>query len=205
MTAIILANILFRTPMAPILSRFPATEAGVIIQNPVLLFLTNAIVVEGVITGEANAPACDPNQPWLETIGASTATSNASTAPSQRPQLSSSVFQSFLSSSVGPSASAPSSQDFASTNLRSSSVGSGSGSRFFTSLFRSHATYTGTALSGSSVMGSSAYISTTGALASSRVLASDSSAFPSSSNSLSTQTSQASYVNPNPLGCQTIM
>lgn len=144
-----------------------------------------------MITGVANAAGCDPNKPWLETIGASTITSNASIASTQTAIQSNSLIQSFLSSSVSLSAAGPSSQVSASTNSGSNGLASDSSANLVPLSSGSHPTQSGTESSGSGSAPSGASVSAISAF--------------SGSSSRSSLTSQTAYVNPNPFGCSEIM
>ncbi len=165
-----------------------------------------------MITGEANAPGCDPNQPWLETVGVSAVTSNTSTASPQTSNIPNLLSQSSLSSSLGLNAAGPSSRvstSAASPFPFSSSSSSPSPSPSYSSSPASLSRNSANGPSGSTTSSISSYTSIAGAPGSGPTSSGSSvpgsSALSSPSISQSTQTSQAVYVNPNPLGCSTIM
>lgn len=165
----------------------------------------------GMITGVTNAPGCDPNTPWLETVGVSAVTTNASIASSRIAIHSNLLSQSSSSSSFERIVGGPSSQ--VSTHAAPGSSGLGSGSASAATLFSSSSgsqpTYTGTGSSISTATSIDSYTSTAGApgsgSASSGASLSGLSAFPYSSTFLSTPTSRASYVSQHPYGCSEIM
>lgn len=129
------------------------------------------------MTGVANAPGCDPNQPRLETAGAPAVTSNSSIASNHTATQSNLLSQSSSSNSIFSSGLSP--------------TYAGNGSSGFTA--RNINPYTSTA--GAPGLGS----------ASSEASSSAFSALPGSNTSLSIQASQTIYVNRNPFGCSEIM
>ena len=119
--------------------------------------------MDGPITGVANAPGCDPNEPWLETVGASASTSNASIASSQTTSETSLLSQNFLSSSVILTGRGLSSQTSTNTGPASSESSSGSAAGSCFSSSGDYSTYTGTRSSGTPTLSTYSYTTTTGA------------------------------------------